>query len=647
MKTGIGVKGRILSMVVLAVAIIGILVGVGAYNFYQSSKASEVKQNINLVSKMIMAAQLAEKAYTQIFKDELKSEFLKQAGEVESQLQRLTGEWDIEAKTLVEKFAKYRAFFDELSNTHVQHMQVKAHIHDPFYQGEDLMNKIVREIEQTESERQIEGDSITAVEREMLGIARDCKISFLQLAAITDKFLVSGDEAALSEYREFQSGNTRTYWIALEQTALGTKNSSFIKASETTRKLLGEAQAMLDQSLRFYRLEGMQSQKLNEAGKDVLQEVESFLKKVDASTESKAVTSAWIVVAVIVGGIAAFLVLSFFISRGIVKSLLQAIGGLSTSVQKVMGASDEVSRASQQLAEGASQQAAAVEETSSTLEEISSMTRQNATNAGEADHLVRETTSLVEKANVSMTGLSDSMDKIVKASAETQKIVKTIDEIAFQTNLLALNAAVEAARAGEAGAGFAVVAEEVRNLAMRAAEAAKNTANLVGGTVSRISDGVGIVKQTGIDFVQAATGSRKATELVAEIAAASQEQALGIAQVNKAVSEMDNVTQQNASVSEESASAAQEMNLQAEQMREIVAGLIVLVGGNGKRKGDSSPVNEGRIRATVSGPVQSRLLSPSGKPHGKRNETAPIISKADPVKEKPEEIIPMDDLGSF
>ncbi len=143
------------------------------------------------------------------------------------------------------------------------------------------------------------------------------------------------------------------------------------------------------------------------------------------------------------------------------------------------------------------------------------------------------------------------MGEISTASEETQKIVKTIDEIAFQTNLLALNAAVEAARAGEAGAGFAVVADEVRNLAMRAADAAKSTAGLIEGTVKKIKDGVDLVGTTNEDFSKVAESSSKVGELLVEIAAASKEQSLGIEQINTAVTEMDKVTQQNAAGSEE------------------------------------------------------------------------------------------------
>ncbi len=272
------------------------------------------------------------------------------------------------------------------------------------------------------------------------------------------------------------------------------------------------------------------------------------------------------------------------VARSIVKPLHRISREIDTGAGSVATAANHISESSQSLAEGASEQAAAIEETSSSLEEMSSMTRQNADNASHADNLMKEAHQVVSEANESMTELTHSMHEITQASEETSKIIKTIDEIAFQTNLLALNAAVEAARAGEAGAGFAVVADEVRNLAMRAAEAAKNTASLIEGTLRKVRSGGDLVERANTAFGEVTRSSSKVAELIGEIAVASREQAMGIDQVNKAVSEMDKVVQHNAANAEESAAAAEEMNAQAEQMKAFVRELAAIVEGRGRHR---------------------------------------------------------------
>lgn len=180
-----------------------------------------------------------------------------------------------------------------------------------------------------------------------------------------------------------------------------------------------------------------------------------------------------------------------------------------------------------------------------TLREMDAKTKQNAVNAGQANHLMKEVGKVMTQADTAMKDLTLSMADITKASEATSKIVKTIDEIAFQTNLLALNAAVEAARAGETGAGFAVVADEVRNLAMRSAESAKNTAGMIENTVRKIKHGSELVSKTNTAFVDAANRVTKVAGIIDEIAGASTDQAQGIDDVNKAVEEIDQLLQQN------------------------------------------------------------------------------------------------------
>ena len=291
--------------------------------------------------------------------------------------------------------------------------------------------------------------------------------------------------------------------------------------------------------------------------------------------------------------------------QSIVKPINRIVNGLQQGSEQVASGADQVSASSQSLAEGASEQAASIEETSSSMEEMSSMTKQNAGNARQADSLMKEMGDFGKQANDSMERLTVSMADISKASEETSKIIKTIDEIAFQTNLLALNAAVEAARAGEAGAGFAVVADEVRNLAMRAAQAAKNTAELIEGTVKKVHDGSGFVTQTSNAFVQLTQSSVKVGELVSEIAAASDEQAQGIEQINRAVTEMDKVVQQVAANAEESASASEEMSAQSLDMKSMVSELSTLISGKKETTNENAPLAAARKRRPVQDSTRS------------------------------------------
>ena len=277
--------------------------------------------------------------------------------------------------------------------------------------------------------------------------------------------------------------------------------------------------------------------------------------------------------------------LAWFIARGIGRALRSLAQQMRLGAEQVASASGQVASASQNLAQGASEQASSLEETSASLEEVAAMVRTNAAAASEANDLVNASQNTVAQAVESMASLRQAMDRIEQASQQTAAIIKTIDEIAFQTNLLALNAAVEAARAGEAGAGFAVVAEEVRNLAMRAAEAAKNTQDILASNLSNIRQGGQLVAATDEAFNGVANSTQTVANLVARIAAASHEQNQGIAQINSAMQEMDRVTQTNASGAEESAAAAEELSAQARTLHETVDFLRQLVGAERSGRG--------------------------------------------------------------
>lgn len=272
--------------------------------------------------------------------------------------------------------------------------------------------------------------------------------------------------------------------------------------------------------------------------------------------------------------------LAVSITRSITRPVKLVISKLSSGSGQVSGAADQVAQSSQSMAEGASTQASSLEETSASLEQMASMTRQNADNAKNAKTMANQAREEADHGIEAMRRMNETAARIKESSSQTAKILKTIDEIAFQTNLLALNAAVEAARAGEAGKGFAVVAEEVRSLARRCAEAARNTSELVEGAQRNSEQGVEASAEVSSILERIVDRAQKVSQLVGEVSAATDEQAQGIAQVNKAVSQMDQVTQANAASSEEAASASEELSAQAEELSSIVTELLAIVEGH-------------------------------------------------------------------
>ena len=386
--------------------------------------------------------------------------------------------------------------------------------------------------------------------------------------------------------------------IAIRQ---GEKSGAAVIYSEQTAPALAEVQPLLRQ-----------------VRDELKKEVEQ--RRVDSSRSSQ--NRSRMIDFSIIGALILTVVLGIITSRGIVRVVGRFYRGMTDISRQVASSSRVVAAGGQELAEGASEQAASLEETSASVEEIASMTKQNTDNAIQADKLMRDASSVVQRAGASMAELTAAMHTITRSSEETSKIVKTIDEIAFQTNLLALNAAVEAARAGEAGAGFAVVADEVRNLAMRAAEAAKNTAGLIDDTVERVREGAQLVARTSDAFTEVMESTGKASGLVGEIAAASNEQAHGIGQLNTAMSEMDSAVQRTAANAEESAASAEELSAMAGQMEDCVGELLVLVGGVAESR--ETVKSKGRVR--TAGKVGLGRLSVAGSTAAVRNKVIPALA---------------------
>jgi methyl-accepting chemotaxis protein len=288
-----------------------------------------------------------------------------------------------------------------------------------------------------------------------------------------------------------------------------------------------------------------------------------LLKEADARSDSLRAQSSFVSILLscfllVIGVVAVFVV------RGISRTLVQVVGELSEGAEQVASAATQVSSSSQSLAQGSSEQAASLEETSASSEEINSMARRNNENSRVAADLMTQSQHKFVQTNQSLDQSVVAMGEINTQSDKIAKIIKVIDEIAFQTNILALNAAVEAARAGEAGMGFAVVADEVRNLAQRCAQAAKDTAALIEESITKSNDGKVKVDQVATAIRAITEESAKVKTLVDEVNLGSQEQARGIEQIGKAITQMEQVTQKTAANAEESASAAEELNAQSE-----------------------------------------------------------------------------------
>ena len=252
------------------------------------------------------------------------------------------------------------------------------------------------------------------------------------------------------------------------------------------------------------------------------------------------------------------------------SQLTQTLVAVREAVESVSSGSEQITKGNEDLAQRTSEQASALEETSASMEEMTSTVKQNADNAKQANQLAMAARETADKGGAVTQKAVEAMGEINKSSKKIADIITVIDEIAFQTNLLALNAAVEAARAGEHGRGFAVVAAEVRNLAQRSATAAKEIKGLINESIQRVNDGSDLVNQSGHTLEEIVSSVKRVTDIIAEITAASQEQASGIDQVNKAIMAMDETTQQNAALVEETTSASQSLKVQATELRQRV-----------------------------------------------------------------------------
>jgi len=280
------------------------------------------------------------------------------------------------------------------------------------------------------------------------------------------------------------------------------------------------------------------------------------------------------------------------------ENLIKIVGEVRTGSDNIASATTQIASGNLDLSSRTEQQAGALEETASSMEEMTSTVKQNADNARQANQLAASAAQVADKGGIVVAQVVDTMGAINASAKKVTDIIEVIDGIAFQTNILALNAAVEAARAGEQGRGFAVVATEVRNLAQRSAAAAKEIKALIDDSANKVETGAQLVTQAGATMTDIVASIKRVTDIVSEIADASQEQTSGIDQINQAIMQMDQVTQQNAALVEEAAAASGALQEQAGQLAQAVSVF---------------KLNEAQVRAPAPAPVAQRLTAPVPK----------------------------------
>ncbi len=433
-----------------------------------------------------------------------------------------------------------------------------------------------------------------------------------------DSFLLSSKAAIDRMFREEEIGSRESLKLKAAQTAklLSESSPSFIAGNELSALMSLAKSATSDSDISYIEFINSDGQTLTASGekKDIAELIESDIvyKKIsfgkvvlgyndkrisahvvknkkntetrlaeleagkDSLTEKMRISFG---IGLTLSLISVLGLLMWLIRNEIVKPLSDIIDKLTGNSERLLSASDQLSFASRSLAGTSSAQASASQETAASLEEISSMSHYNVDSSHQAKTIMSELLKILEETGFSVSNLADSMGDINKTGRETLKIVKTIDGIAFQTNLLALNAAIEAARAGEAGAGFSVVADEVRNLAMRTSDSARNSSDLIENSYNMIKDSSETVLQVRKKFEELMNIRNKATGLIDQIVTASKEQFGGIENLNINMSDIDRKTQKNAATAEETSSMSEDIKSQAQQLKNVVDTMVILITG--------------------------------------------------------------------
>ena len=543
-------KTKLYGLVFFAIVIILVLVGTGIHYYGNINKANATKADFNKLIIILQDARIAEKTYLQFFSAEMKGQFEQLAidtGKAFASVSRSISDPAItnSFSTARDLFGQYQQVFGEVVKVHGQQEQVKKDMMQPLLRALELLGKIQGDLEARQAEMQMEGKELGVVENEMLNIARDCKIGFLQLQGLQYQFLLSGDTGLIAAFKKLTDGIVNNSTPALQETALALRNTNFV---EYAKEIKGTVQTFLkvtDQSQALGVKERESIRQLNSVGKQAIEPVEAVISLTNAIIAAEAKSAATTITIIVALGIAAFLGLSCFLVLGITRPLQQVVAGLKdiaegegdlthrltvksqdemgelakwfnifiekmqavihdvsqnaghlqAASQHLLGIAKQMSSGADQTSSKANTVAAAGEEMSGNMSFVASAMAEASGNVSMVAAAIEEMTSTItqiadnaEKASQMTSGAvlqtenaSVQISELGESAKNIGKVIETITDISEQVNLLALNATIEAARAGEAGKGFAVVANEIKELARQTATATSEIKQRVEG----------------------------------------------------------------------------------------------------------------------------------------------------------------------
>lgn len=584
-KSGLQVK--LFGLIGFAVILTGIVVATGAMYYSRMESAGSFGRDIYRILEDVNEARIMEKTYLQTDSDESAREFGNLIRAVVQNLEKLAGRGADErigesVEAMEARIIRYRDVFHELVLIRGDREKLKPVMQERLGKMNAALIGIRQKYDAKQAMLQMEGEALSSTEYDLLNVTRECMIATLKHHTLMQRFLLTGEKDAVEKYKTLAE-STIVDFSSLKMFGVSMGDREIISAAEYLFAGIGETVELLEQSERIRDGETLCSDRLNAACRDIIDIANSLAFQTDGLVKSQKQSCVIAIALITFVGIALFVFFSLRFVRSVTVPIRQVILGVNDSAGRVARASGKICNHSRELARGTSEQADNIRETSVFLEQLTAMTKQNRENANNSHRLMRRANSIIEKSNSAIGDLTESMTEISTAGEETSRIIKTIEEIAFQTNLLALNASVEAARAGDVGAGFAVVAGEVKNLAARAAEAARNTESLLETSAHKIQVGAESVRQTNDSFSELVAGVEEVGDLLNRIVSSSNEQAAGIDKINSAVNAINRITVQSAANAGETSSASEEFIRQAQKLEELVQALTFLISGENDR----------------------------------------------------------------